>query len=168
MPGMRISAPSSWACAGRSEAGLIRASLIGRVPFGHWNTMTFVAGLRHDGIVAPWGIDGPINGAAFRTDVEQGLVPTLRPDDIVVMDTLGSHNAPAVRQAIRAAGASCSTCPPPRPASIRSNRSSSSSSTCCARPPNAEAVWRRIGSLLDQVTPQECQNYTRNSRYGSL
>ena len=31
-----------------------------------------------------------------------------------------------------------------------------------------EAVWRRIGSLLDQFTPQECQNYIRNAGYGSV
>ena len=68
--------------------------LIGRTPFGHWNTMTFVAALRHDSLVAPWVIDGPINGSIFRTYVEQVLVPTLRSGDIVVMDNLGSHKAP--------------------------------------------------------------------------
>jgi hypothetical protein len=56
--------------------------LIGRAPFGHWNTMTFVGALRHDGIIAPWVIDGPINGESFRTHVGQVLVPELRPDDI--------------------------------------------------------------------------------------
>ena len=79
--------------------------LIGRSPFGHWNTMTFIAALRQDGIVAPWLIDGPINGEAFRTCVEPVLVPALRPDDIVILDNLGSHKAPAIRKAIQAAGA---------------------------------------------------------------
>ena len=32
-------------------------------------------------------------------------MPELRADDIVVMDNLGSHKAPAIRRAIRAAGA---------------------------------------------------------------
>ena len=45
--------------------------------------MTFVGALRHDGIIAPWVIDGPINGESFRTYVEQVLVPELRPGDIV-------------------------------------------------------------------------------------
>ena len=57
--------------------------LIGKAPFGHWNTMTFIAALRHDGITAPWVIDGPINGAIFRAYVEEVLVPSLRPDDIL-------------------------------------------------------------------------------------
>jgi putative transposase len=79
--------------------------LIGRAPFGHWSTMTFVGALRHDRIIAPWVIDGAINGKSLRTYVEQVLVPELRPHDIVVMDNLGSHKAPAIRQAIRAAAA---------------------------------------------------------------
>ena len=76
-----------------------------KVPHGHLQTMTFVAALRHNRIEAPWVLDGPINGDAFRTYVEAVLVPTLRPRDIVVMDHLGSHKGKAVRQAIRSAGA---------------------------------------------------------------
>ena len=56
--------------------------LIGKAPFGHWNTMTFIAALRHDAITAPWVFDGPINGEIFKTYVEQVLAPTLRPNDI--------------------------------------------------------------------------------------
>ena len=67
--------------------------------------MTFIAGLRTDGIVAPCVFDGPINGELFLAWVEQFLVPTLRPGDIVVLDNLGSHKGRAVRRAIRHAGA---------------------------------------------------------------
>jgi len=65
--------------------------LIGKAPFGHWNTMTFIAALRHDGVTAPWVIDGPIDGGIFRTYIEEVLVPTLRQGDIVILDNLGSH-----------------------------------------------------------------------------
>jgi putative transposase len=74
-------------------------------PFGHWNTMTFLAALRRDRIEAPWLLNGPINGERFRVYVEQVLIPTLAPGDIVIMDNLGSHKGKAVRQAIRQAGA---------------------------------------------------------------
>ena len=67
--------------------------------------MTFVAALRHDGITAPWVIDGPINGTIFQSCVTKVLVPTLRQNDIVILDNLGSHKAPAIRSAIRDAGA---------------------------------------------------------------
>ena len=79
--------------------------LIGKAPFGHWNTMTFIAALRHDAITAPWAIDGLINGSIFRTYVEEVLVPPLRQGDIVILDNLGSHKAPAIRNAIKMAGA---------------------------------------------------------------
>lgn len=81
------------------------ARLKGLAPHGHWNTMTFIAALRHDRIDAPWVYDSPINAAAFLTYVTHELVPTLRPGDIVVMDNLSSHKTRAVRDAIRAAGA---------------------------------------------------------------
>lgn len=77
--------------------------------------MTFLAALRHDGITAPFVLDGPINGEAFRAYVEQVLVPALKPGDIVVMDNLGSHKNRAIRRAIRAAGARLLFLPPYSP-----------------------------------------------------
>ena len=131
--------------------------------------MTFVAALRHDGIVAPWVIDGPINGESFRTYVEQVLVPELHEGDIVVMDNLGSHKAPAIRRAIRA-GAKLFYLPAYSPdlnpieqviAKLKHLLRKAAERT-------KEAVWRRIGSLLEQFTPQECENYIRNAGYGSV
>ena len=78
--------------------------LVARVPHGHWRTLTFLAALRHDRIDAPCVLDGPVNGRSFLAWVEQFLVPTLKPGDIVVMDNLGSHKGEGVRRAIRAAG----------------------------------------------------------------
>ena len=95
----------------RTNMGALRgwgpkgARLRGKVPFGNRNTMTFLAGLRHDRIDAPMLIDGAIDGASFRAWVEQALVPTLRPGDVVVLDNLGVHKGPAIRAAIRKAGA---------------------------------------------------------------
>ena len=71
--------------------------LPGKAPFGHWNTMTFLAALRRDRIEAPWLLDGPINGERFLIYVEQVLLPTLAKGDLVVMDNLGSHKAKAVQ-----------------------------------------------------------------------
>ena len=85
------------------------------MPHGHWRTLTFLAALRCDRIEAPCVIDGPINGGSFRAYVEQVLVPTLSPGDIVIMDNLGSHKGQAVRQLIRAAGAKLFFLPPYSP-----------------------------------------------------
>jgi putative transposase len=67
--------------------------------------LLFLAALRHDRIDAPCLFDGPINGERFLAYVRQMLIPTLKPDDIVILDNLGSHKSKAVRQAIRKAGA---------------------------------------------------------------
>ena len=89
--------------------------LLASVPHGHWTTSTFLAALRHDAITAPCVIDGPINGETFTAYVEQFLVPTLVPGDIVIMDNLGSHKGPAVRTAIEAVGAHLLYLPPYSP-----------------------------------------------------
>ena len=97
---------------GRSKRG---QRLIGKVPHGHWKITTFVAGLRHDAITAPFVIDKPMNGPIFRAYLEQCLVPTLQPGDIVVMDNLSSHKNEKVRQIIEAAGAELLYLPPYSP-----------------------------------------------------
>jgi putative transposase len=75
-------------------------------------TMTFLAALRRDRIDAPWVLDGPINGEAFKTYVRNELLKTLKPGDIVVLDNLGSHKGKAVRSMIRDAGAHLMFLPP--------------------------------------------------------
>jgi hypothetical protein len=89
--------------------------LTAHVPHGHWKTLTFLAGLRHDRIVAPFVLDGPINGDAFTAWVGQCLAPTLGPGDIVIADNLGSHKGLPARQLIRNAGAHLLFLPPYSP-----------------------------------------------------
>jgi len=89
--------------------------LVAKAPFGKWRTLTLLAALRCDGLSAPCVIDGPINGVIFRAYVDEVLVPTLKPGDLVVMDNLGSHKGQGVRKAIRAAGAKLFFLPPYSP-----------------------------------------------------
>lgn len=85
------------------------------VPFGHWKTTTFTAGLRRTGMVAPWVLDGPMNANAFLTYVTRVLVTELDRGDVVIMDNLSSHKAPAVRAAIESVGATLLFLPPYSP-----------------------------------------------------
>lgn len=144
--------------------------LVARAPFGKWRTLTFLAALRHDRIDAPCVLDGPINGQSFTAWVEQFLVPTLNPGDVVIMDNLGSHKGQAVRKAIRAVGAHLLFLPPYSPdlnpieqvfAKLKLLLRKAAERT-------AEATWRRIGNLLDAFTPDECANYIRNAGYASI
>ena len=89
--------------------------LIGYAPHGHWKTLTFVAGLRHRAMVAPFVLEGAMNGPMFLVYVKQGLVPTLKRGDIVIMDNLPVHKVAGVEQAIEAAGATLLYLPPYSP-----------------------------------------------------
>jgi transposase len=143
--------------------------LIGRVPHGRWTTMTFLAGLRTEGIVAPCVIDGPINGPIFLAWVTQFLVPTLRPGDIVVLDNLGSHKSQAVRRAIRAAGAHRFLLPPYSPDLNPIEQAFAKLKTLLRKADerSTEAVCKRIGSLLDAFSPAECTSYINHAGYRS-
>ena len=138
-----------------------------KVPHGHWKTMTFIAALRHDRIEAPWLIDGPINGERFRLYVEQVLVPTLKPGDIVVMDNLGSHKGKAIRRAIRDAGAKLIFLPKYSPDlnPIEQFFAKFKHLLRGAAARTVDDVCSAIGRLLGAFSPQECANYLTNSGY---
>ena len=143
--------------------------LVAKAPFGKWRTLTFLAALRRDRLAAPCVIDGPINGVSFRAYVEQVLVPTLNPGDVVVMDNLGSHKGRSVRQAIRAAGAKLFFLPPYSP-DLNPIEQAFAKMKALLRKADARTVedtWRRIGALLDCFTPAECANYFTNAGYAS-
>ena len=140
-----------------------------KVPHGRWRTLTFIAALRYDRIDAPCVLDGPINGQSFLAWVEQFLVPTLSPGDVVIMDNLGSHKSQAVRRAIRQAGAKLLFLPPYSPDLNPIEQVFAKLKTLLrkAGERSVDAVWQRIGDLLDAFAPHECANYITNSGYAS-
>ena len=140
-----------------------------KVPYGHWQTLTFIAALRHDRVEAPCVIDGPINGALFTAYVEQVLAPTLQPGDLVILDNLGSHKGKAARRAIRKSGAHLLFLPPYSPDlnPIEQLFAKLKHLMRKAEERAHEATWRRLGQLLDLVSPSECANYLTNAGYAS-
>lgn len=137
------------------------------IPHGHWKTTTFVAGLRNTGMVAPMVLDGPINGVAFQTYVDQVLVPELRPGDIVVMDNLGSHKGPGVRAAIEAAGARLLYLPPYSPDfnPIENAFAKLKAMLRRAAERTVDGLWNAIARIIDAFTPDECANYFAAAGY---
>ena len=142
--------------------------LLATVPHGHWQTMTFLAALRHDGVVAPWLVDGPINGESFLLYVEKVLVPTLRPGDVVVMDNLGSHRSKAVRAAIRAAGAKLFFLPKYSPDlnPIEMVFAKLKHWLRKAAQRSVDAICDAIAAILPSVTSRECTNFFNHAGYG--
>ena len=137
------------------------------VPHGHWKTTTFVAGLRLTGMTAPMVLDGPINGQWFQAYVDQVLVPTLSPGDIVVMDNLGSHKGAGVRKAIEATGATLLYLPPYSPDFNPIEKAFSKLKALLrkAAERTVDALWNRIGELLKEFAPAECANFFAASGY---
>lgn len=141
--------------------------LIGKVPHGHWKITTFVAGLRRDAITAPFVIDQPMNSAIFKAYLEQCLVPTLKPGDIVIMDNLSSHKSDEVRQIIEAAGAILLYLPPYSPDfnPIEQAFSKLKAHLRKAAERSIPALWDRIGAILDTFSAAECRNFFRHDGY---
>jgi transposase len=141
--------------------------LIGKVPHGHWKITTFVAGLRRNAMTAPFVIDRPMNRAIFKAYLEQCLIPTLTPGDIVVMDNLSSHKGDEVRQIIERAGAILLYLPPYSPDfnPIEPAFSKFKAHLRKAAERTIPALWDRIGQILSAFTPVECQNFFSHAGY---
>jgi transposase len=143
--------------------------LIDKVPHGHWKTATFLAALRNDRIEAPCLFDGPINGERFTAYVEQFLVPTLKPGDVVILDNLGSHKGKTARKAVRDVGARLVFLPKYSPDlnPIEQFFAKLKGFVRKAAPRTLDAVSNAIADALETVPPNECANYLANAGYAS-
>jgi transposase len=139
-----------------------------KVPFGHWKTQTFIAGLRCHGLTAPFVVDAPMNRRIFETYVETQLAPTLEKGDVVIMDNLSAHKSPAAEKAIRAKGAWILFLPPYSPdlnpiemafAKLKAHLRARAIRTI-------DALWQAIGQISDLFEPAECRNYFAAAGYG--
>lgn len=130
---------------------------------------TFVAGLRKDGITAPFVVDAPMNGEIFLAYLEQCLVPTLSPGEIVMMDNLPAHKVADVRETIEATGAMLRRLPPysPHLNPIEQFFAKLEAHLRKAGERSIPALWDRIGTILQSFTPDECKNYFTHAGYGS-
>ncbi len=139
---------------GRGPRGV---RLVDHVPHGHWKTITFVAALRHDKMVAPMVVDGPMTGEMFLAYIEQCLVPVLRREDVVVMDNLGAHKVSGIREAIETARATLRYLPQYSPDLLRN-----------VAERTVPGLHRAIRSFLPSLSAQECANYLTHAGYASI
>jgi transposase len=144
--------------------------LVGDVPMGHWETLTFIAGFRQTGIVAPMLIKGAMNGEAFLAYIEQCLAPTLRRRDIVVVDNVSFHKVAGVEKAIQSCGAELRYLPQyspdlnpielvfhPLKALLRK-----------AAERTVDGLQRSVRCFIRGLKPAECTAYFRHAGYDPL
>lgn len=135
--------------------------LIADAPFGHWKTQTFIAGLRHDALTAPWIINQPMNGAAFNLYVRTQLAPTLKKGDIVIADNLAVHKSMEALYCVRERGAHLLFLPPYspdlNPIEMAFSKIKAHMRAAAAR--TFEDIVLAIGDICELFKPHECQNF---------
>jgi transposase len=152
---------------GRAPRGV---RLIGHVPLGEWKTVTFIAALRHNKMVAPMVIEGAMNGEVFLAYVEQCLVPTLKRNDVVVLDNFAAHKVPGVRAAIENTGATLrylpKYSPDLNPIELPYSKFKALLRKVAQR--TVPGLYRTIRSFVPQLGARECANYFRHAGYVSI
>jgi transposase len=150
---------------GRSVKG---ERLNSKAPFSHWGTQTFVAGLKCDGLIAPWVVDAPMNRIIFETYVETQLAPALMPGDVVILDNLSSHKSQRAERLIRAQGAWLLFLPPYspdlNPIEMAFSKLKAHLRAIAAR--TIDDLWKAIGDICSFFTTEECSNYFTAAGYG--
>jgi transposase len=143
--------------------------VVGSVPRGHWKTITLVAGITLDGIVAPFALEGAMDGEAFLYYVEHCLAPTLKRGQIVILDNLPVHRVAGVEEAIKAAGAKLLYLPKYSPElnPIEEAFSKIKALLRKAAERTVKGLLRRIGSILRSINKKECLNFFNHAGYAS-
>jgi transposase len=141
--------------------------VVDSAPLGGWQAVTFVGALTAGGLVAPWALEGAMNGGWFLAYVEQVLVPALSPGMVVVMDNLPSHKVEGVREAVEAAGCRLEYLPPYSP-DLNPIGNAFSKLKGALRDWAARTVAGVYGAPREIVTrfgPDECLRYFRHGGY---
>jgi transposase len=151
---------------GRAPAG---QRVVGRVPHGHYQTTTLVAGIRLQGPCAPWFFGGAMDGEMFSAWVVKGLVPTLQKEDIVIMDNLATHKVQGVAEAIQAAGARLLYLPPYSPDfnPIENMWSKIKQILRSAHPRTEEELMQAAKTAFNAITPTDCRGFFLNAQYAT-
>lgn len=143
--------------------------LPGAAPFGKWRTQTFIAGLTCGDLIAPWVIEGAMNGAAFDTYIETQLAPVLEPRTVVVLDNLSTHRSPRAAKALHRKGCWFLFLPPYSP-DLNPIEMAFSKLKAHLRRIGARTfddLIHAIGEICDLFSPSECWNFFIHAGYAS-
>lgn len=149
---------------GRAPCGV---RLKADAPFGKWHTQTFIAGLRCDSLVAPWVVNGAMDGEAFATYIETQLAPTLHPGDVVILDNLNTHKSRRAADALAKRGAWFlflpKYSPDLNPIEMAFSKLKAHLRKAAAR--TYDALWKAIGDICILFPEEECWNFFKAQNY---
>jgi len=138
------------------------------VPAGHWRTLTILAALTTEGVLASMSIESPTDGDVFIAFLEQVLGPRLEPGHLVILDNLGAHKVDGVRQLIESRGAAVLYLPPYSP-DFNPIELAWSKIKQLLRAIKARAVEQLEPALekaIAAITPHDAQGFFRHCGYG--
>ena len=141
--------------------------LVTHIPHGHYQTSTLIAAVRLAGAYAPWLFAGAMDGDLFLAWVRQGLAPTLKPEDLVIMDNLATHKVAGVREAIEAVGARLRYLPPYSPDfnPIENMWSKVKQNLRSLAPRTDRALLQATGTAFAAISTTDCQGFFLHAQY---
>jgi transposase len=152
---------------GRSPRGERAA---GTVPCGHWTRLTVLGALGTGGVVAAMAVEAATDGAVFHAWLDRVLLPKLRrtkPDAVLVLDNLGAHKTPEVRDLLDRSGFAYrylpSYSPDLNPIEPAWAKLKAELRRVAAR--TVEALHQALGPALDTITAQDASGFFRHAGY---
>lgn len=141
--------------------------LLAKAPHGHWMASTFVAGLQHDGILAPQLIPCPMTGDIFKQWLTECLIPEMKPGSVVVMDNLPAHKVKGVRDCLEAAGMGLLYLPPYSPDYNPIENAFSKIKRWIRRlaPRSFDAICDALNTILKKFRKREYLRYIKHAGY---
>ncbi len=118
-------------------------------------------------MVAPFVLEGAMNGPMFVAYIKQCVAPTLKRRDIVIIDNASIHKVAGVKEAIEATGASLRYLPAYSPDlnPIEPAFSKFKAHLRKAAERTIPGLVRRIRRVVGGFSPQECSNFFQHAGY---
>ena len=143
---------------------------VASVPHGHWQSSTFIAALRVEGLTAPFLIEGAVNAEVFTAYLQQVLCPELHEGDVVILDNLSTHKIASVATLITAQGASVRYLPPYspdlNPIEMAFAKLKAHLRQAAAR--NLADLQVSVANSLSAFSSTHCQGFFRHAQYASI
>lgn len=140
-----------------------------KTPYGHWKILSTIAALTMDGMLGFGAFDGATDTETFLTFVSDGLVPHLKPGQIVVLDNLPAHKSPKIDALIESAGACVLRLPPYspdfNPIEMAISKIKSILRKLARR--SLDTLFEAIDQAMDQITAQDAIGFIRHCGYNA-